>query len=99
MIGAIVANKPTAEQKRRFDRVAALGCLVCGGEANIHHCRFACGMGQRNHDHVAPLCKWHHQDGPSSRHGNPRSFAMLNGGDRELHERTCELLGDEPCEK
>lgn len=89
-------SAPTAAQKRRWAQVAALGCLCCGGPANIHHCRHECGMGQRNHDHVAPLCKWCHQDGTVSRHGTPGEFAMEWGTDKDLHERTMNMLGEQP---
>jgi len=82
-------SKPTAAQRRRFERVAALGCLACGGPACIHHCRHECGMSQRNHDHIAPLCRWCHQDGPVSRHRAP---AMWD--DKELHEETQRRLGE-----
>lgn len=28
---------PTKADRERFERIAALGCLVCGGQAEIHH--------------------------------------------------------------
>ena len=88
--------KPTAAQKERFNRVAALACLKCGRKpVHIHHCRHECGMGQRNHDHIAPLCEWCHQLSPEARHAAPRDFARYCGTDRELHERTKQLLGEE----
>lgn len=90
-----MSNNPTASQRRRWSRVASLGCLVCHGEANIHHCRHECGMGQRNHDHVAPLCKYCHQDGPVSRHGQGSNiFRAEYGDDRDLHEMTVAKLGE-----
>ena len=87
-------SKPTAAQKRRWSQVAALGCLCCGGPANIHHCRHECGMGQKNHDHVAPLCKWCHQDGPVSRHGQGSKEFLAKYPDRWLHEETRRRLGE-----
>ncbi len=41
-------------------KVAALGCIVCGAEATIHHCGTYMGGG-RNHKRVIPLCHYHHQ--------------------------------------
>lgn len=41
-----------------------MGCLVCGGEATIHHVTgYADRMGRlpRSHQRVVPLCKYHHQ--------------------------------------
>ncbi len=55
---------PSAIERRHFDRVAQLGCLVCGGEATIHHVTgYADRMGRlpRSHQKVVPLCCCHHQ--------------------------------------
>ena len=95
---------PTAEQKRRWARVSELGCLACRREfgddaeyppASVHHCRHNCGLAQRNHDEVAPLCPQHHQWGPISRHGSPAAFAVLYGDDARLHAETKRLLGED----
>lgn len=51
----------TAVERRHLDRIAALGCLVCGGAATVHHVtsngfqRIA-----RTHRRAAPLCPRHH---------------------------------------
>lgn len=46
------------------DKVASMGCIICGSPANLHHPRFCIGMSQRSPDWlVIPLCKEHHQDG------------------------------------
>lgn len=87
-------KRPTAAQKRRMAKVAELGCLNCGRPANIHHCRHECGMGQRNHSHICALCRFCHQEGPKSRHMNPKWFAENVGTDLELHLKTCKLLGE-----
>jgi len=87
--------KPTAAQKRRFYRVAQLPCLACGGwPTEVHHCRHECGMSQRNHDQIAPLCGGCHRASTFSRHLDPKEFAERVGTDLELHEKTCELLGE-----
>lgn len=58
-------KNPTAKQRERWSRVAALGCYVdvhfpdvneCAGYVNIHH---KLGEG-RNHDKVIGLCTSHH---------------------------------------
>jgi len=53
-------NQPTAKQRKRWEEIRAMGCLVCG-EANpqIHHC-FTGGGGRKDHDKVIPLCEYHH---------------------------------------
>lgn len=51
-------------EQRHFDRVAELGCLVCGGEAEIHHVTgHADRMGRlpRSNQLVTPLCPLHHR--------------------------------------
>lgn len=85
-----MANNPTAAQRRRWTRVAALGCLNDGRPAIIHHCRHECGMSQRNHDHVAPLCG----DCHLLRHNNPKRFYAQVGTDKELHDETVRRLGE-----
>ena len=58
------AKGRTAAEQRHFDRVAALGCLVCGGEATLHHVTgHSDRMGRlpRSHQRIAPLCPLHHQ--------------------------------------
>ena len=49
----------TKKQRERWNRIAELGCLICGGPATIHHLFTGAG-GRKNHDRVAPLCWEHH---------------------------------------
>lgn len=91
--------KPNADERRHFDRVAALGCIVdgCPEPANIHHVT-SDGMKRiaRSHARVVNLCRTHHQDGPCAVHqiGHAR-FTEISGIDllaeadrlwRESHE-------------
>lgn len=74
------------------DKVASLGCLICGGPADLHHPRFASGMAQRSPDWlVIPLCQEHHQGGYSV-HGSPSLFLKIEGTEQELLARTIEKL-------
>lgn len=56
----------TAEVRRYWTRVAALGCCIDKGEATIHHvhggsCAGLSGMGLKSNDWlVIPLCTDHH---------------------------------------
>lgn len=86
-------SRPTAADKRHWGAVAYLGCLICGGPAIIHHCRHECGLGQRNHSQVAPLCSWHHQHGPISRHGTGSKEFQEQWPDKWLCEETKRRLG------
>lgn len=56
-------KSPTKTDRERFDRIAALGCLVCGAGATIHHVTASIHGGRltRRHDRVVPLCPVHHQ--------------------------------------
>jgi len=68
-----MAKKPTKAERKHFDRVASLGCLVCGDPATIHHVTgYADRIGRapKRHDRVAPLCPVHHQKvfDPSNRY-------------------------------
>lgn len=63
---------PTKIEKAHHDRIAGLGCLVCGEAATIHHVTASIHGGRltRSHRLVAPLCPPHHQKvyDPSARH-------------------------------
>lgn len=59
-----MAKAPTKADRERFERIARMGCLVCGGAATIHHVTgYADRPGRvtRRHDRVVPLCPIHHQ--------------------------------------
>lgn len=60
--------KPTAHERRHMDRVAALGCLICGGPATLHHVSASIDGGRiaRSHRRVVPLAPEYHliQHGP-----------------------------------
>jgi hypothetical protein len=56
-------HKPVSA-KRHHDRVAKLGCLVCGGDAEVHHVTgYADRPGRisRSDLLVVPLCPAHHR--------------------------------------
>ena len=60
------SKQPTTAQRKRWDKVAALGCMAkvgdsrCGQPAAIHHAETGAG-GRKDHDKVIPLCHFHHQ--------------------------------------
>lgn len=55
-------KRKTPDEIIHLDRVASLGCIICGSPASIHHIRTGMGMGQRaGHFDVLPLCHRHHQ--------------------------------------
>jgi hypothetical protein len=59
-----MAKAITKAIKELRDRIARMGCLVCGGPATIHHVTgYADRMGRapRREDRIVPLCPMHHQ--------------------------------------
>ena len=79
--------------KDRINQIAALGCIICGGPANLHHLRTGVGMGQRGRD-VLPLCQKHHQHGGFgvAYHAGAREFEKNFGTELELLEKVNKLL-------
>lgn len=60
----------TAAQKRRAAKIVTMGCLICGGEAEIHHIGTGAG-GRRDHSRIVPLCPYHHR-GPNGIDGRQK---------------------------
>lgn len=58
---------PTAAERRHLQRVAEMGCLVCGQPSTVHHVT-SDGFQRltRTHARIVPLCPCHHmiQFGP-----------------------------------
>lgn len=62
-------QQPTAAEREHMGRVAALGCLLCGQPAEVHHIREGQGMAQRASNWLTvPLCPEHHR-GNEGLHG------------------------------
>lgn len=73
--------------------VASLGCIICGGPAELHHPRAGRGMSQRGSDWLCiPLCPGHHRLGTSyaqpSVHGAPQDFRARHGEEMDLLAET-----------
>jgi len=70
-----------AKQKAHLNRVAAVGCLVCNGPAEIHHVRT--GLQAKDDRRVVPLCAGHHRHNADSFHqlGSADLFHKVHGID------------------
>ena len=86
----------TKDEKKHFDRLAQLGCILCNylglGETppEIHHIRHA---GLRKNAPVIPLCPEHHR-GNTGVHGMGRkAFANYYGISEEGLLERLKLLG------
>jgi len=82
------ARPANAAEKRHHNRIAAMGCLVCGARACVHHERGK-PVGKRDHRYVAPLCPCDHQTGKNARHviGFDKFNELLGFNLREWAER------------
>lgn len=81
---------PDPVERGHMDRLAAMGCLVCGSPASLHHVMKARGkVRRRDHRFVAPLCREHHQ-GDKGVHGlgSEESFKTLYGIDLAMWAET-----------
>lgn len=64
-----MTKAPTAAERRHMNRIAEMGCLVCGRPAALHHV-VSTGYARTSKTHrlVSPLCGDHHQHGPDAIH-------------------------------
>ena len=85
---------------KHLDKIAALGCLICGRPAEIHHVRMGVGMGQRGKE-VIPLCEKHHRLGPFGEcaHNGAKTFAKKYGTELEMVEKVNLLIGTDNADK
>lgn len=88
------------QRRRRFDALAAMGCIVCGAHPEIHHLRGHpwSGAGQRAGDeHTIPLCRGHHRGdsllpGVVGYHESPAEFERQYGTQADLLEQVEQRL-------
>ena len=90
-----MAKQPTKAQRQRWDKVARLGCLICGGSATIHHLFTGAG-GRKNHDRVAGLCWEHHvgREGIDGRVMSKKVWQQKYMTEDEMELMTKQLLGE-----
>lgn len=74
------------------DRVAELGCLICGQAAQLHHPREGEGGAQRAQDWlVVPLCADHHH-APNGIHSRQTFYTRHRLDELDLLAMTIERL-------
>lgn len=91
------ARPPTAAEKRHWDAVLKLGCIIggeCSGRVTIHHCGTG-GGGRKDHKKVIPLCWGHHlgADGIDGKRMSKREWQERHGTEAELIARVERLVG------
>ena len=89
-----MAKAPTAEQKRRWDKIAQLPCMVCNSwPVELHHALTG-GGGRKNHDLMLPLCFAHHR-GQQGIHTVGRKRWVNNyGSEQSMLDKIDALLQD-----
>lgn len=93
------SNEPSAKQRKLWDRMRDIGCIVCSSHRGvaIHHCGTGAG-GRKNHDFIIPLCYVHHQGelGIDRREYGASEkvidWESLFGTERELYVKTMQAL-------
>lgn len=89
------SNRPTKDQQERWERIRALGCIVCGAYAKIHHCLTGAG-GRKDHDKVIGLCENHHTGKEGLHRLSRRVWEPIYGYETDLMAKTAVLLGEIP---
>lgn len=91
-------KQPSAAQKRRWNALTELGCIVsalhqCGPRLTIHHCFTGAG-GRKDHWKTICLC-WNLHLGPEGIDGqamSKRAWQAKFGAEQALLEKTNKLL-------
>ena len=89
------SKKYRKKNKSRLDKICALGCIVCGRPAEVHHLLHNQGMAQRADDDDAfPLCPEHHRSGGhgTAIHAGQEAFEDRFGTELELLALTNNLV-------
>lgn len=85
-------KQPTKAQRKRWELIRALGCIVCRAwEAEIHHCGTGAG-GRKDHDKVIPLCYDHHRGAFGIHHISRKGFSQIYGTEKELMKKVDKRL-------
>lgn len=95
------APLPNAAERDHWERIADMGCLVCGGAATIHHvtARIEGGRYARDHKRVVPLCPPHHQKVFDPKASDPISVEGLgHAGFYEKHGYDLWVIADREWE-
>jgi len=85
---------PTKAENDHMGEVAALGCIICGKPAHVHH---IAGHGMRaSHYETIPLCPFHHMDGGFGEavHQGRRTWESNHGTEKDMLSKTLKLLKD-----
>ena len=85
------------EEKIWLNRVAGLGCIICGQDAEIHHIGNGT-LGKRADNYsVIPLCHAHHRTGGHgvAVHAGRRTWEAIHGTEKELLEQVRQMIREQ----
>lgn len=82
--------------KADWDKKRALGCIICGSPAQIHHIQVKAGQ-RKDHSKTIPLCFSHHLSPEAGLHGMGRkAWEAIYGTEAQLLEKVEKLLAALP---
>ena len=86
-------KRATKVEQDHMDAVRALGCLICGRYAQIHHVT-GHAYGSRSNLRVLPLCADHHQNNAYGHalHNGTKTFESNYGTQAEMLEQVNRML-------
>ena len=81
----------TKAEKAHMEKVRALGCIICGGIAAVHHCLTGMG-GRKNHMKVIGLCYAHHQGHDGIHTLGRKAWQAKHGSEQDLMAKVADLI-------
>ena len=89
--GTSSGRPPNKAERAHWERVRELGCVVCAGIAEIHHCLTGRG-GRKDHMKVIPLCNAHHTGYLEIHHLGRKKWQVMFGTEQEHLENVRRAL-------
>ncbi len=88
-----MSKTPTKAQRKLWDALRELGCIVhaCGAPPEIHHCETGAG-GRKDHDKVIPLCYHHHRGTEGIHTIGRKKWQAKYGTEKELMQKARDCL-------
>ena len=92
-----MSKRKTKEEQVWLNRVAELGCIICGAPAEIHHIGNGTMGKKASNFEVIPLCHVHHRTGGLgvAVHAGRRTWEANHGTERELLEKTRQMIREQ----
>lgn len=87
----------TKSEKEHLNRVVALGCLICGNQAEVHHILEGRASQRKvSHFETIPLCPRHHRTGGHgiAIHAGAETWRRIYGSEKEMLERTNRIIDE-----